>query len=228
MFFISYFQYKPTLIQSNLIGSSQITSMEFPDISGKDSSEDQDVPSKCEDNVADNIDKIIKEDELDILKRSSSDIKFEDAIDICKEEEEIQSDDGEYLMEQLEEAETELKRWREKKRKLRSQRRDMDSDEEMGPEMLKGNEDSDDGGPDDDDLKNDALAFRRILKRLDASEEKFICDVCDEMLKTPASLSAHLVRVHRKVRGSMFETVFQYASDKINLIFKTTTYFFTA
>ena len=111
--------------------------MEFPDISGKDSSEDQDVPSKCEDNVADNIDRIIKEDELDILKRSSSDIKFEDAIDICKEEEEIQSDDGEYLMEQLEEAATELKRWREKKRKLRSQRRDMDSDEEMGPEMLK-------------------------------------------------------------------------------------------
>ena len=182
--------------------------MEFPDISGKDSSEDQDVPSKCEDNVADNIDAIIKEDELDILKRSSSDIKFEDAIDICKEEEEIQSDDGEYLMEQLEEAETELKRWREKKRKLRSQRRDMDSDEEMGPEMLKGNEDSDDGGPEDDDLKNDALAFRRILKRLDASEEKFICDVCDEMLKTPASLSAHLVRVHRKVMGSMFQTVF--------------------
>ena len=69
--------------------------MDVPDISGKDSSEDQDVPSMCEDNVADNIDNIIKEDELGILKRSSHDIQFEDANDICKEEEEIQSDDGE-------------------------------------------------------------------------------------------------------------------------------------
>ena len=93
-----------------------------------------------------------------------------------------------------------MKRWREKKRKLRSQRRDLDSDDELDPEILENNAESDDGGPDDDDERNDALAFRRILKRLDASEEKFMCDVCDEMLKTPASLSTHLVRAHRKVK----------------------------
>ena len=166
-----------------------------PDISGKDSSEDQDVPAKCHDNVGDNV----TNEKDDSLDHSNENIKMEEGDDIAKEEEEVKTDDEEYLLDQLDEAEAELKRWREKKRKIRSHRRDLDSDDEVGPEMLEKNADSDDGGPDDDDKKNDSLAFRRILKRLDASEEKFMCDVCDEMLKTPASLSTHLVKVHRKV-----------------------------
>ena len=169
--------------------------IDAPDISGKDSSEDQDVPAKCHDNVGDNV----ANDKDDSLGNSNENIKMEEGDDIAKEEEEVETDDEEYLLDQLGEAEAELKRWREKKRKIRSNRRDLDSEDEVGPEMLETNADSDDGGPDDDDKKNDALAFRRILKRLDASEEKFMCDVCDEMLKTPASLSTHLVKVHRKV-----------------------------
>ena len=168
---------------------------EVPDISGKDSSEDQDVPAKCQDNVGDNV---INEKNGDNANLSD-DIKMEDIDDIVREEVEEKTDDEEYLMGELEEAEVELKRWREKKRKTRSMRRDMDSSDEPGPEMVENAADSDDGGPDDDDRKNDAIAFRRILKRLDASEEKFMCDVCDEMLKTPASLSTHLMRVHKKV-----------------------------
>ena len=168
---------------------------EVPDISGKDSSEDQDVPAKCQDNVEDNV----INDKDDNNLNSNEDMKIEDADDIAREEVETKTDDEEYLMEQLEEAEVELKRWREKKRKTRSIRRDMDSSDEPGPEMVENDADSDDGGPDDDDRKNDAIAFKRILKRLDATEEKFMCDVCDEMLKTPASLSTHLMRVHKKV-----------------------------
>ena len=166
-----------------------------PDISGKDSSEDQDIPSKCHDSVGDPV----VDDKDDILNSSSENIKIPDGEDIAKEEDDVKTDDEEYFMDQLEEAEEELKRWREEKRQLRSKRRDIDSDDEVGPQLVPQNADSDDGAPDDDDKKNDALAFQRIIKRLDASEEKFMCDVCDEMLKTPASLSSHLVRVHRKV-----------------------------
>lgn len=169
---------------------------DVPDITGKDSSEDQDIPSKCHDSVGDPV----VSDKDDILNSSNENIKVEDGDDIAKEEDDVKTDDEEYFLDQLDEAEEELKKWREEKRKLRSKRRDMDSDEEVVPELLGNNVDSDDGGPDDDDQKNDSLAFQRMLKRLDASEEKFMCDVCDEMLKTPASLSSHLVRLHRKVR----------------------------
>ena len=167
-----------------------------PDISGKDSSEDQDIPSKCHDSVGDPV----VNDMDDILNSSNENIKIEEGDDIAKEEEDVKTDDEEYFLDQLEEAEEELKRWREEKRQIRSKRRDADSDEEIAPAILPQNADSDDGAPEEDDKKNDALAFQRIIKRLDASEEKFMCDVCDEMLKTPASLSSHLVRVHRKVR----------------------------
>ena len=166
-----------------------------PDINGKDSSEDQDIPSKCHDSVGDPV----VSDIDNILNSSNENIKIEDGDDIAKEEEDVKTDDEEYFLDQLEEAEEELKRWREEKRQLRSKRRDADSDEEVTPALLPQNADSDDGAPEEDDKKNDALAFQRIIKRLDALEEKFMCDVCDEMLKTPASLSSHLVRVHRKV-----------------------------
>ena len=186
--------------------ASEMADIGAIDNTGKDSSEDQDVPSKCQDNVGDTVTNDKEEDVPTLKEKDDStnitheNIKSDEIDDIAKEEDEIKTDDEEYLMDQLEDAEAELKRWREKKRKLRSQRRDLDSDDELDPEMLENNAESDDGGPDDDDEKNDALAFRRILKRLDASEEKFMCDVCDEMLKTPASLSTHLVRVHRKVK----------------------------
>jgi hypothetical protein len=171
--------------------------IDAPDISGKDSSEDQDVPAKCHDNVEDNV----TNDKDDSLDNSKENIKMEEGDDIAKEEEEVKTDDEEYLLDQLDEAEAELKRWREKKRKIRAHRRDLDSDEDVAPEMLENNANSDNGEPEDNDKKNDALAFQTILKRLDASEEKFMCDVCEEMLKTPASLSTHLVIVHRKVHN---------------------------
>ena len=133
---------------------------EAPDIGGKDSSEDQDVPAKCQDNVGDNI--VSDKDGENIITLEG--VKIDVGDDVAKEEEEQNTDDEEYLIEQLEEAEAELKRWREKKRKTRSMRRDMDSDDEPGPEMVENDADSDDGGPDDDDRKNDALAFQRIIK----------------------------------------------------------------
>ena len=180
-----------------------------PDISGKDSSEDQDIPSKAHDSVGDPV----ANDNDDVLNSSNENIKIPDGDDIAKEEDDVKTDDEEYFLDQLDEAEEELKRWREEKRQTRSKRRDMDSDDEVMPAKRRGmdsddefipetvphNADDDDGAPEEDDKKNDALAFQRIIKRLDASEEKFMCDVCDEMLKTPASLSSHLVRAHKKV-----------------------------
>ena len=183
--------------------SKTMAESEVADLGGKDSSEDQDAPAKCHDNAGDhpeNNDKDVDSNTVVASEESAKAPVLDGDITHEEEEEEVKTDDEEYLLDQLDEAEEELKRWREQKRRNRTMRRDMDSsDERQQPMDNTGEGGSDDEGPDDDDKKNDAIAFRRILKRLDASEEKFICDVCDEMLKTPASLSTHLMRVHKKV-----------------------------